>query len=91
MAWKMMLKHALEAACAAQESVEKSLKTIETRAYLQLGTLEAQAHMSQVAAEGLEDESILLEGGEDEDVIDMSSSSPYIWGKLRGDSEDDNE
>jgi hypothetical protein len=48
--------------------------------------------MSQVAAGGLEDESVLyLEGGEDEDVIDLSSSSPYIWRKPRVDSEDDNE
>jgi hypothetical protein len=85
----MMLKHALKAARAARESAEKSLEAIKTRAYLKLGTLEAQAHMSQVAAGGLEDESILPEGGEDEDVIDLSSSSPYIWRKPRADSEDD--
>jgi hypothetical protein len=47
--------------------------------------------MSQVAAGGLEDESIYLAGGEDEDVIDLSSSSPYIWRKPCVDSEDDNE
>jgi hypothetical protein len=52
MAWKMMLKHALEAACAARELAEKSLEALETRAYLELGALEAQAHMSQVAAGG---------------------------------------
>jgi hypothetical protein len=91
MAWKMMLKHALDAAHAARESAEKSLKAIKTCAYLELGTLEAQAHMSQVAAGGLEDESVYPEGGEDEDMIDLSSSSPYIWRKLRVDSEDDNE
>jgi hypothetical protein len=61
------------------------------RAYLELGALEAQANMSQVSAGGLEDESVLPEGGEDEEVIDMSLSSPYIWGKLHADSEDDNE
>jgi hypothetical protein len=86
-----MLKHVLEAACAARESAEKNLKAIETRAYLKLGTLEAQAHMSQVVAGGLEDKSVYPEGGEDEDVIDLSSSSPYIWRKPRADSEDDNE
>jgi hypothetical protein len=74
MARKMMLKHVLKAACAAQKSPE----AIETHAYLELGTLEAQAHMSQVAAGGLEDDSVYPEGGEDEDVIDLSSSSPYI-------------
>jgi hypothetical protein len=79
MAWKTMLKHALKAARTARESAEKSLEAIETHAYLKLGALEAQAHMSQVVAGGLEDESILPEGGEDEDVIDLSSSSPYIW------------
>jgi hypothetical protein len=47
--------------------------------------------MAQVAAGGLEDESIYPEGGEDEDVIDLSSSSPYIWRKPLADSEDDNE
>jgi hypothetical protein len=76
---------------AARESSEKSCEAIESRAYLKLGALEAQAHMSQVVAGGLEDESILLEGGEDEDVIDLSLSSPYIWRKLHADSEDDNE
>jgi hypothetical protein len=87
-----MLKHALEAACAARESAEKSLEAIETRAYLKLGALEAQAHMSQVAAGGPEDESVYSEGaGEDEDTIDLSLSSPYIWRKPRADSEDDNE
>jgi hypothetical protein len=91
MAWKTMLKHAHEAACAAWESAEKSLKAIKTRAYLELGALEAQAHMSQVAAGGLEDESVYPEGGEDEDVIDLSSSSPYILRKLRVDLEDKNE
>jgi hypothetical protein len=91
MAQKTMLKHALEAAPAARESGEKSLEAIETCAYLKLGTLEAQAHMSQVAAGGLEDESVLPEGGEDEDVINMSSSSSYVWRKPHADSEDDNE
>jgi hypothetical protein len=47
--------------------------------------------MSQLAAGGLEDESVLLEGGEDEDMIDLSSSSPYIWRKPHADSEDDND
>jgi hypothetical protein len=91
MTQKTMLKHALEAARAARESAEKSLEAIETHAYLKLGALEAQAHMSQVAAGGLEDKSILPEGGEDEDVIDLSLSSPYIWRKPRVHSEDDNE
>jgi hypothetical protein len=81
MARKMMLKHALEAARAAWESAEKSLEAIETRAYLKLGALEAQAHMPQVTAGGLEDESIYPEGGEDGDVIDLSLSSPFIWRK----------
>jgi hypothetical protein len=63
MARKMMLKHVLKAARTARESAEKSLEAIETHTYLELGTLEAQAHMSQVAAGGLEDESILPEGG----------------------------
>jgi hypothetical protein len=40
--------------------------------------------MSQVAAGGLEDESVYPEGGEYEDVIDLSSFSPYIWRKPRG-------
>jgi hypothetical protein len=75
----------------ARESAEKSLEAIETRAYLKLGALEAQAHMSQVAAGGLEDESVLPEGGEDEDVIDLFSSFTYIWRKPRADWEDDNE
>jgi hypothetical protein len=91
MARKMMLKHALEAARAAWESAEKSLKAKKTRAYLELGALEAQAHMSQVVAGELEDERKYPEGGEDEDVIDLSSSSPYIWRKLRADSKDKNE
>jgi hypothetical protein len=91
MARKMMLKHALEAARAAWESAEKSLKAKKTRAYLELGALEAQAHMSQVVAGELEDERKYPEGGEDEDVIDLSSSSPYIWRKLRADSKDENE
>jgi hypothetical protein len=92
MARKMMLKHVLEAACAARESAKKSLEAIKTCAYLKLGTLEAHAHMSQVAAGGLEDESIYPEaGGEDEDVIDLSLSSPYIWRKPHVDLEDENE
>jgi hypothetical protein len=62
MAWKTMLKHALEAARAARESAKKSLEALETRAYLKLGALEAQAHMSQVAAGGLEDESVYRVG-----------------------------
>jgi hypothetical protein len=77
--------------CAARESAEKSLEAIETRVYLKLGALEAQAHISQVVAGGQEDKSVLPEGGEDEDVIDLSSSSPYIWRKPCADSEDDNE
>jgi hypothetical protein len=87
-----MLKHVLKAACTAQESAEKSLEALETHAYLKLGALEAQAHMSQVAAGGgLEDKSVYPEGGEDEVVIDLSLSSPYIWRKPCVDSEDDNE
>jgi hypothetical protein len=47
--------------------------------------------MSRGEAEGLEDEGVPQEGGEDEDGIGLSSPSLYIWGKPNTNSEDDME
>jgi hypothetical protein len=65
----MVLSQAVEAACTARESAEWNLEDIEARAYLELGALhhqEAQARRRSRVMAG--DESVLQEGGEDEDA-----------------------